>query len=290
MTLDVRESTFVRDLLNRCNFPSNGPVDCAVSGGPDSMALLYLASVAGLNPTAHHVDHGLRPGSAMEAGFVSDFSRSLGAGFVAHRVNLDDGPHLEARARAMRRAVLPEGVLTGHTADDQAETVLLNLMRGSGTDGLAGMRRSPSKPLLALRRAETHDLCRLLGITVANDESNADPRFRRNRVRHELLPLLDKIAQRDVTAIIAREAELIADDEHLRDELASAIDVHDAIGLARAPVPLARRAIRRWLSNPYPPDSATVERVLEVARGLHPTCDIGRGRRVFRSRQRLELG
>ena len=289
MSLGVRETDFVRDLLSRTNFPVAGPVDCAVSGGPDSMALLYLAVAAGLTTTAHHVDHGLRPGSAAEADLVSELCANLGAGFVAHRVTIDDGPNLEARARAARLAALPSGVLTGHTADDQAETVLLNIMRGAGLDGIAGMRRSPQKPLLALRRSETHELCRVAGITVAVDESNADPRFRRNRVRHELIPLLDEIAQRDVSALLAREAELVSDDEHFLDDLAAAVDVRDARALAAAPVPLARRAVRRWLSDPYPPDSATVERVLEVARGAHPGCDVGRGRRVIRSRQGLEL-
>lgn len=289
MTLGVRETDYVRDLLSRSNFPVAGPVACAVSGGPDSMALLVLAAAAGLTPTAHHVDHGLRPGSATEADLVAEVCDRVGAGFVAHRVALDDGPNLEARARAARLAVLPSDVLTGHTADDQAETVLLNLMRGAGIDGIAGMRRSPQKPLLSLRRTETHELCRLCGITVAIDESNADPRFRRNRVRHELIPLLHDIAQRDVSALLTREADLIADDERFLTDLAAALDVHDARALASAPLPLARRAVRRWLSDPYPPDSATVERVLEVARGVHPGCDVGRGRRVIRSHQRLEL-
>lgn len=289
MTLGVRETDFIRDLLRRTNFPSTGPVACAVSGGPDSMALLALAVAAGLAPTAHHVDHGLRPGSAVEAGLVAEVCDRLGAKFVAHRVALDDGPNLEARARVARFAALPSDVLTGHTADDQAETVLLNLMRGAGTDGVAGMRRSPQKPLLAIRRAETHELCRLCGISVVVDESNTDPRFRRNRVRHELIPLLDDIAQRDVSALLAREADLIADDERFLTGLATAIDVRDARALAGAPLALARRAVRQWLSDPYPPDSATVERVLEVARGVHPGCDVGRGRRVIRSRQRLEL-
>ncbi|MBM3730986.1 MAG: tRNA lysidine(34) synthetase TilS [Actinobacteria bacterium] len=289
MTISVRETDFVRILLSRTNFPPSGPVACATSGGPDSMALVVLAVAAGLTTTAHHVDHGLRPESAAEANLVAEVCGRLGAEFVAHRVALDDGPNLEARARAARFAVLPAGVLTGHTADDQAETVLLNLMRGAGVDGLAGMRRSPRKPLLSIRRAETHELCRLCGIAVAVDQSNRDPRFRRNRVRHELIPLLDDIAQRDVSALLAREADLIADDEQFLDSLSAALDVHDARALAGAPLALARRAVRRWLSDPYPPDSATVERVLEVARGLHPSCDIGRGRRVIRSRQRLEL-
>jgi tRNA(Ile)-lysidine synthase len=180
-------------------------------------------------------------------------------------------------------------VLTGHTADDQAETVLINLMRGAGTEGLSGMRYTHSKPILHLRRHETEALCSAFDIDLVEDSSNSDPRFQRNRVRHELLPLLNSIAQRDVAHLIARESQLIGDDEKFLQDLASVIDVLDAPALAAAPLPLARRAIRMWLANPYPPDAATVERVLEVARGIHPGCEIGGGKQVRRSNQRLRL-
>ena len=283
----------VEALLAKTNFPSIGSsplgVACAVSGGADSMALLVLALAHGLKVTAYHVDHGLRVGSSSEADIVRDATERFGAKFVSLKVELDDGANLEARARNARFALLPSGVLTGHTADDQAETVLINLMRGSGTDGLSGMRKSHTKPLLGLRRSETHALCNELNIDVVNDPSNDDPRFQRNRVRHELLPLLDSIARRDVAAIIARDSLLVGDDEQYLQELASFIDVHDAQALAAAPLPLARRAIRMWLANPYPPDSATVERVLEVARGIHPGCNIDGDRQVRRSNQRLRL-
>ena len=253
------------------------------------MALLCLAVESGLDVTAYHVDHGLRRGSADEADVVAQLCHQLDVGFVSLRVDVADGPNLEARARAARLAALPPGVLTGHTADDQAETVLLNLMRGASVDGLSGMRWSHNKPLLAIRRSETHELCRSLGITTVNDPSNDDPRFTRNRVRNELIPLMNDIARRDVSALVARETRLIADDEDFLAELSGAIDVCDALQLAAAPLPVARRAVRRWLANPYPPDAATVERVLDVARGLHPGCEIGSGRRVIRSRQRLRL-
>ena len=288
MATRVDQSDFVTDLLSRSRFPV-GPVACAVSGGPDSMAMLFLAVAAGCNPTAYHVDHGLRPTSTAEADLVGELCDRLGVRFTRLRADIVDGPNLEARARDARRALLPPGALTGHTADDQAETVLLNLMRGSGTDGLAGMRYEHGKPLLDIRRVETHRLCHDEGITVASDESNDDPRFRRNRVRHELLPLLDDIARRDVAALVSRQSHLIADDEKLLRDLAMVIDVTDAVQLAAAPLPLARRAIRTWLSDPYPPDSAAVERVLDVARGVHPGCEVGGGRRVVRTHQRLRL-
>ncbi|HEY5110018.1 MAG TPA: ATP-binding protein, partial [Acidimicrobiales bacterium] len=143
--MTVRAGELVADplvagLLARCTFPPPGdPLVCGVSGGPDSLALLVLATAAGCRVTAVHVDHGLRTGSADEAGVVAEVAARFGAGFRSERVVVADGPNLEARARAARHAVLPEGTLLGHTADDQAETMLLNLLRGAGLDGLAAM-------------------------------------------------------------------------------------------------------------------------------------------------------
>lgn len=279
-------------LLSRAAFPPAGtPVACAVSGGADSLALLALACAAGLEVRAVHVDHGLRPGSAAEADVVRDAAARFGASFVSERVDLVPGPNVEARARAARYAVLPAGALTGHTADDQAETVLLNLLRGAGVDGLAGIRPGPTKPLLALRRADTRALCAELGLTPVDDPSNGDLSLRRNRVRHELLPLLDAIAERDVAAVLARQAALLADDAALLDGLASTIDATDAHALNAAPPAVARRAVRRWLYEgcDHPPDAATVERVLAVARGEAKATDVGGGRRVHRSRMRLTI-
>jgi tRNA(Ile)-lysidine synthase len=186
--------------------------------------------------------------------------------------------------------VLPAGALTGHTADDQAETVLLNLLRGSGLDGLGGMRRE-GHPILGLRRAETHALCDHLGLTPVVDPSNLAPVHRRNRVRHEVLPLLDDLAGRDVAALLARQATLLRDEADLLDLLAGEIDPTDAAALSAAPAPLARRAVRCWLTagGAYPPDAASIERVLEVARGQAIACELTGGRRVARRAQRLRL-
>ncbi len=276
-------------LLARCRFPAPGTaVNCAVSGGADSLALLVLATTAGCPTTALHVDHGLRSGSADEADVVAEAAARFGAAFRSVRVDVSPGPNLEARARDARYGALPPDVLTGHTADDQAETVLLNLLRGAGTAGLAGMRRD-RRPLLDLRRAETVALCAELGLTPVTDPTNASLAFRRNRVRHQLLPLLDEIAERDVVPVLARQADLLRDDADLLDELAAAIDVTDARALSAAPRPLARRAVRRWLAGDHPPDAATVERVLAVAGGSSKACDAGLGRRVERHAMRLRL-
>lgn len=284
----------IAELLARCTFPPPGTaVTCAVSGGADSTALALLAVEAGCVVAIAHVDHGLRPGSADDAALVQRTAATLSVPCAVHTVAVGDGPNLEARARAARYAVLPPGVLTGHTADDQAETVLINLLRGAAASGLAGMRPGPTRPLLGLRRADTVEVCRLAGMATADDESNADPRFVRNRVRHEVLPLLADVAARDLAPVLARQADLLRADDDLLDTLAAALDPTDARQLAAAPPPLSRRAVRRWLTGldpaGHPPDLATVERVLAVARGESTACDVAGGHRVARSRQRLSL-
>ncbi len=284
--------TTLDELLSRCTFPSAGTdLVCAVSGGADSLALLVLACAAGAAVTAVHVDHGLRPGSADEAGIVAAAARRFGARFRAETVMVEPGPNLEARARAARRAAVGPRAATGHTMDDQAETVLLNLLRGAGLDGLAAMRPGPGHPLLGLRRSETQALCAALGLDPVCDRSNDDRRFRRNRVRHELLPLCADIAGRDVVPVLARQAGLLGAEGDLLDALAAGIDPSDGAALATAPGPLARRATRRWLRNggPYPPDLAAVERVLSVARGDARATDVAPGVRVRREGGRLSV-
>lgn len=286
----ARGLPLVTDLLSRCTLPTSGTnVDCAVSGGADSVALLVLACAANLNVTAWHVDHGLRKNSHIEADLVAQLATQLGAQFESRSVTVEPGANTEARAREARYGVLPQGVMTGHTADDQAETILINLLRGSGTRGLAGMQPTAQRPLLHIRRSETQALCDALGISVFNDPSNDDERFQRNRIRHEVLPLLESLAKRDLVPVLTRQADLLRDDDNLLNELAGALDPTDALALANAPVALSRRAIRSWLTNPLVPDSATVERVLDVARGNTLACDIGLGRQVRRSQQRLRI-
>jgi tRNA(Ile)-lysidine synthase len=278
-------------LVTLCTFPPPGTDTVAgVSGGADSSALLVLAVHAGCRVTAVHVDHGLRAGSSAEADMVRDLAARLGVGFRSERIEVDPGPNLEARARTERRRALGGAAMTGHTADDQAETLLLRLTRGSGLDGLTAMRPGPAKPILALRRADTCGVCEWEGIAYLRDPSNDDPSHLRNRMRAEVLPLLDDVARRDTAELLARAASLMAEDADFLDELAAAIDPSDARALAASPLPLARRAIRVWLCRDgYPPDLATVERVLDVARGDAMATDVGGGRRVSRSSQRLAL-
>ena len=281
-------------LLDRCRFPTPGTaVTCGVSGGADSLSLLVLALAAGCRATAVHVDHGLRPGSEAEADHVQAVAESLGAGFRAVQVSVTPGPNLEARARTARHRALPPGTLLGHTAEDQAETVVLNLLRGAGPDGLAGIRADERHPILALRRHETEALCRELGLVPLEDPSNRDRSFRRNRVRLEVLPLLSEIAERDVVAVLARQAGVLREvSDHLAAE-AAAIEPTDAAAVAAASPVLARVALRRWLrrcsDEGHPPDAAAIDRVLSVARGAIRATEVGGGWRVARRAGRLRV-
>ena len=284
-------------LLARCRFPPpSEPLTCAVSGGADSLALLFLARAHGHAVTAVHVDHGLRPGSSEEAGTVQRWAEACGAAFRAERVAVALGANLEARARAARYSVLPADVCTGHTADDQAETMLLHLLRGSGVDGQAAMARPGARrrPVLDLRRGETRELCARLGVRPLDDPMNADRHFARVRVRTELIVLLADIAGRDPVPILNRQAALFADDAAALDAAAAGIDPSDTVALREALPGLARRAVRRWLREAgyaagYPAGAAVVERVLAVARGEAVGADLTDGWRVTRRHQRLVL-
>ncbi len=278
-------------MVARCAFPPTGtPATCAFSGGTDSTALVALALAAGIHVTAVHVHHGLRASADDDAESARLIAQRLGASFRIEYAALHDGPNLEARARAARHDLVGPDAMFGHTADDQAETLLLALLRGAGARGLGAIQPGPTHPLLSLRRAETQQVCAHLGIAPVSDPTNDDPRFRRNRVRSELLPLLDAIGDRDIVPLATRTADLLRADDDLLDHLARAIDPTDAAALASAPLALARRAVRRWLTRDgYPPDAAAVARVLQVANGDSAACEVAGVGRVSRSRQRLRV-
>jgi tRNA(Ile)-lysidine synthase len=282
------------ELLARCTFPSEGTaVTCAVSGGADSLSLLVLATAAGCRVTAVHVDHGIRSGSEAEAERVRAAAERYGARFRAERVTVLPGPNLQARARAARYGVLPADVFTGHTCDDLAETVVLNLLRGAGRPGLAGIRRSQRRPLLDLRRTETAALCAEEGLEPLQDPTNEDPTHRRTRVRQEVLPLLEDVAGRDVVPVISHVADLMGEESDLLDRLAADLDPTDPVALRDAEPALARRSVRAWLwrgmGGDHPVDLGAVERVLAVADLRSRATDIQDGWRVVRAEGRLHL-
>ena len=291
----------VHPLLDDCHFPTTAtPVDLAVSGGPDSLGLLLLALAARLSVTVHHVDHHARPTSSQDAAHVAALCSQLGVAFVCHDVELERGGNFESRARAARRRVMPPSVLTGHTMDDLAETVLLNMLRGSGVDGLSPMVDDPTKPLRDLRRKTLHEYVAASEFVALHDETNDSPAFRRNRVRHELVPLMDDIAQRDVVAIIARQAALMYDERTWLDERALAdeptsLGDADCRDLRTWPVARLRRWLRSQLREPddgdgtHPPSADELERAVRVVRGDVVATELHGGRRLARRSQHLTL-
>ena len=235
----------------------------ACSGGPDSLALLaatvFEGRRIGLRVIGVTVDHGLQEESAAHAARVVEQMAVLGADeTAAARVEVrggDRGP--EAAAREARYAVLDEmvqhfgalAVLLGHTLDDQAETVLLGLARGSGGRSLAGMRRHFDhyhRPLLDVTRTDTVTACQVEGIEYWNDPHNIDPAFTRVRVRRRVLPVLEDELGPGVAGALARTADQLRADTELLDQLAAAAyhDLSDPAGLevkALADLPVATR-------------------------------------------------
>jgi tRNA(Ile)-lysidine synthase len=235
----------------------------ALSGGADSLALTAVAAAA--KPTvALIVDHRLQPDSGSVAAIAREQALSLGcvdAQVLCVDVGTSGGP--EAAARTARYRALDDArgdapVLLAHTLDDQAETVLLGLGRGSGARSIAGMRPCDPpwyRPLLGVRRALTHAACEELGLTPWQDPHNADRRFTRTRLRTEVLPLLEEVLGGGVAEALARTATALREDTDTLDDLAaqtlteigSAGGGLDTARLAALPEAVRRRVIRGWL-------------------------------------------
>ena len=224
-----------------------GGVVVACSGGADSLALLaatvFEARKIDRRVVGAVVDHGLQAGSAEQTARVVKQMASLGVDeTVAMRVTVEtDGRGVEAAAREARYAVLEEVaerfgasvVLLGHTLDDQAETVLLGLARGSGGRSIAGMRRAFEmfrRPLLDVSRAQTEAACAADGIEFWTDPHNSDPRFTRSRVRHTVLPLLERELGPGVALTLARTADLLRPDMQALDDLADLAFLEARVG------------------------------------------------------------
>jgi tRNA(Ile)-lysidine synthase len=234
----------------------------ALSGGADSLALTAVAATA-KQTTALIVDHRLQPDSARIAATARDQAMVLGcvdAQVLCVDVGTTGGPEAAARTaryRALDNARGGAPVLLAHTLDDQAETVLLGLGRGSGSRSIAGMRPCDPpwyRPLLGIRRAVTHAACEELGLTPWQDPHNTDRRFTRTRLRTEVLPLLEDVLGGGVAEALARTATALREDTDTLDERAGQALAEigaggglDTARLAALPEAVRRRVIRGWL-------------------------------------------
>ncbi|MDI2030761.1 tRNA lysidine(34) synthetase TilS [Saccharopolyspora sp. TS4A08] len=244
------------------------PLVVACSGGADSLALAaaaaHVARRLGVPAQAIVVDHGLQVGSGAIAERAVEQLARIGMSAQVVEVAVDGMGGLEAAARKARytalRAERPSGapVLLGHTLDDQAETVLLGLGRGSGSRSIAGMRPLDppwARPFLGVRRATTEAACRAQGLEPWQDPHNADPRFTRVRLRTEVLPLLEEVLQGGVAEALARTARQLREDSDALEEVAAAELSRvradhglDCAELRLLPAAVRRRVLREWLT------------------------------------------
>lgn len=343
----TRINQFPRSLLaewRRLRLPfADEMILVAVSGGADSTALLLgldelkSANKLSVKIVVAHLDHKLRKTSAQDARWVSDLAKKLGYESVIGRSRVAElaranNDNLEQAARQARYAFLERTakknsaryVLSAHTMDDQAETVLLRLMRGSAGAGLGGMEAMRPldtknsiklvRPLLWARRIDTEDYCRLRRTTFLVDEMNNDLGLARVRVRQQLLPLMQSFNNRIVEALSRTAAQLREDravlstgsaelllraaatttEEDGEDVETKALPL-DVKLLANEPPALRRRALRQWLSQARGGTRRlemvhllAVEKLLEGTKGGR-TVELPGGGRVTRRRNRLEF-
>jgi tRNA(Ile)-lysidine synthase len=232
----------------------------AVSGGADSLALAYALSVEAkklaITVIGVTVDHQLQSASSVQAQKVVDQLSTFGLACVIKKVTVDIKEGLEASARKVRYAAITEAVqeknavavFLGHTKDDQAETVLLGLARGSGTRSLSGMAHHNGiyvRPLLEITRVQNEDFCKEVGLEYWNDPHNQDAQFARVRVRNEALPTLEKTIGPGISDALARSAHLLRDDADALDHWAKREEIHlDLLDMDCAHLESLPRAIR----------------------------------------------
>ncbi|HJP70847.1 MAG TPA: tRNA lysidine(34) synthetase TilS [Candidatus Limnocylindria bacterium] len=296
------------------DIPDDAHLVLAVSGGPDSMAMLHAAAhlvrtdARSWQLTVAHLDHQLRPDSADDAAFVADAAVALELPAEVRTADVAalaraEGRSIEDAAREARyrflEEIAPEQALiaTAHTLDDLAETVLINLMRGSGLTGVRGMparRGRIVRPLLGERRSSLRGLLDAAGIGYRLDPSNEDPAYLRNRVRHELLPLLEELRPGAVDRI-GDFARLAADDDALLDELAAAELERrrdtDEIDWRDPPVAALGRRVLRLAIGPPAPSAERLEALLEAAAGDRGgiRVELGNGRTASVRGRRIRI-
>lgn len=284
----------------------------AVSGGPDSLALLSvlreIVPAFPLHLTVAHFDHGWRVDSRTDGDFVASMASAWGYDFRTARA-ADDIPHTENAARDARYAFLRQtaadtnsaAIALGHTQDDQVETLLLHLLRGSGSKGLGAMRRRDgdlARPLLDISRTEIEAYLAQLHLTPIRDATNDDPRFTRNRLRQQIMPAIDAFdpAARD---LLARTADILSEEDRFIEAQIAALPDRIATNrdaFAKLPPALQRRVIRRLVPDagfleverrrrgeaPTVPESATAPSTLRLA---VTTCSCDRA--TFKARDQV---
>lgn len=270
----------------KSEFP-RAPLLLALSGGPDSAAMSFLATRVSESVRAAHVNHGTLHAPGLEEA-ARAIAEALTLDLTVVQAEIGGPGFTEEAARDARYGALKdtqspdEWIVTGHTIDDQAETVLFNLFRGGGLAGLAGIPEMTAdrvaRPLLSVTRGELRELAVLASLPFADDPSNLDPAHTRNRIRHEVIPMLRAGFNPALVAALARTAAAARADDDFLQQLAAELPVTlDETGSAMprsvltvTPRPLADRALRILVTSlrpPHPPTRAEITRIWEVIEG-----------------------
>lgn len=280
-------------IAERGLFKGGERVVLAVSGGADSLALLHafarLAPEFGFELHVAHLDHRLREGSERDAAFVARQARTLGLPVTVRAADDNEpikgmSPEESARARRLRflsetaESIHATRIATGHTMDDQAETVLMRVLVGAGRRGLSGIpprRWYYVRPLIDCRRAQTEAFCRALKLRPRHDPTNDDPAFLRNTIRTEILPVLTQKVNARLVESLARLADIERDEDYELDRRTSSLVGPEDTGagsrlsidaLKELSVALQRRAVRLLARNEGPGiDHAHTEAVRALA-------------------------
>ncbi|WP_115685832.1 tRNA lysidine(34) synthetase TilS [Corynebacterium senegalense] len=228
--------------------PFTGPAVIGLSGGADSLALAAAAAAEGKDARVVAVDHGLQEGSAVIAERAAAQARAWGLEAEVVRVRVRAG-NLEAAAREARYEALRSfgrDVWVAHTAEDQAETLLLGALRGNPS-GMAPSEGGIVRPFLGVRRADTEGACAELGVEPWHDPMNRDPSFRRVHLRTEIIPQLSELIGGDAVPALAKTADRIAEERALVASISELSATDDCAELAREPAPIRRRRLVAWL-------------------------------------------
>lgn len=273
----------------------DGPLVVALGGGADSAVAAWVAAGRS-DARGVFVRHGLVGSAALEMAAL-DLGHAVGINVVVVDAPVEAGPSLEDRARRARWQAIDrevaevETVVTGHTKDDQAETVLMNLLRGSGNAGISGMLRSRPgvvRPLLGFSRADLRIVAEDLALPFVDDPANTDPTYLRNRIRLELLPFLESEYRPGIRSVLARAGSLAASDDRVIEYLASEIPILEDDGAVLIPSAalvtthrsVASRVVRtalRHLLDPYAGNASDVDGVMHVAERQIDTVTLTNG-------------
>ncbi|HEX6302057.1 MAG TPA: tRNA lysidine(34) synthetase TilS [Acidimicrobiia bacterium] len=262
----------------------------ALSGGADSAALAYLAAESGRDIGLVHVDHQLQASPTM-ARAAHDIGQVFDIPVQTLTVQVGSGPSLEDRAREARYQVLEEiesAVVTGHTRDDSVETMLINLIRGTGLRGLTGIPRfrppNIHRPMLSIARSETREIATLAGLPFIDDPMNADMSLTRNRIRLHILPLMRELNPQ-IDSALARTAEMLERDATYLDDVALPYqtEVLPTSVICTLPRVLADRVLHHALEEAgIDPSADRIARMWTVVSGESAQQDLAEGRVVVR--------